>query len=592
MTYCSAFRAAAVFLVLTVSISVAQNAVVVTKDIARVLLLPYGDAKLVGIAKKGEKYKVLSKKNDWYQLEFKGSIGWIFQANVEGTQLGEAVQSQAALPPSASQPQPAQAPPATPSAPKQQTPPPQPQAQLPSVKQLAVPQKPPPQAPAVQQAAADQKKAQHKQKKPQNMAVDLPPAPVTPLAGSKELPTYSPESAEAGANPRQPSEKSSEASAKLQPKSEATQNASASSETAAAVPEMKYFEVTESTAKILARVSPESPILGMAHQIDCYPLIYAGASWCKILFGTDTGWVELRCGKIVNTPSVAPNISRIVIFTTVGVAGLLLIGVLIIVLVNSFRGRAARKVTVKKDLLIIAQTEKEIQHSLTDSMITLSKCFSEIGFHINYATDFEHAKGMIAHYLPDVIVVDWQLKTNALAAVESFLSDRTSTSNILVIFYNVPDSHQVPANKELPNVHYLGIVFSDREIFKLVTPLIITESETKAIRKSVETSALGGEIGHGSLIEVMQFIEIGRKTGCLYIVLDKPFGLCYFEQGRLTYAATQTRQGRDAVFEVLNLKKGHFHFVLDKTSQTKNVDLSTLEILMEWTKTVDEAHRS
>jgi hypothetical protein len=90
----------------------------------------------------------------------------------------------------------------------------------------------------------------------------------------------------------------------------------------------------------------------------------------------------------------------------------------------------------------------------------------------------------------------------------------------------------------------------------------------------------------------MQFIEIGRKTGCLYTVIDKPFGLIYFEQGRLTYAATQTRQGRDAVFEMLNLKKGHFHFVLDKTSQTKNVDLSTLEILMEWTKTVDEAHRS
>jgi hypothetical protein len=75
-------------------------------------------------------------------------------------------------------------------------------------------------------------------------------------------------------------------------------------------------------------------------------------------------------------------------------------------------------------------------------------------------------------------------------------------------------------------------------------------------------------------------------------VIEKPFGLIYFEQGRLTYAASQAKQGRDAVFEILGLTTGHFHFILDKVSQTKNVNLSTLEILMDWTKTVDEAHRT
>jgi hypothetical protein len=642
MINCFAFRAAAVFLLLTLSIAGAQNAVVVTKDIARVLLLPYGDAKLVGIAKKGERYKVLTKKNDWYQVEFKGGIGWIFQANVSGTQLGEPVPSQSppSSPPSSSSSQVQQAPqlpkqqqnmpqaqqvPAQikPQQPVPQAPSAQPkpqqapqQAQLPPVKQPPVQQKPaytpalePVKASAVQHgeekqqvtAEQSQKKVQHKQKKPQNVSVDLPPAAVTPIAGSKELPTYSPESAAAPESHPQPAEEPQAApppsvkqpAAKMETVSPVVQEKPAPAAEAASTGQgQKYFEVTESTVKILASVSPESPILGMAHKNECYPLLYAGASWCKIQFGSSPGWIELRCGKIVDTPSVTKSVSRIVIFSAVGGAGLLLVVVLIIVLVTSLRGKAARKVAVKKDLLIIAQSEKEIQYSLTDTMITMSKCFSEIGFHISYASDFEHAKNLIAHYLPDVIVVDWQLKTNALSTVESFLSDRTSTSNILVIFYNVPDSQVQPLRKELPNVHFLGILFSDRDIFKLVTPLIITETETKSIRKSVETSALGGDIGHGSLIEVMQFIEIGRKTGCLYTVIDKPFGLIYFEQGRLTYAATQTRQGRDAVFEMLNLKKGHFHFVLDKTSQTKNVDLSTLEILMEWTKTVDEAHRS
>jgi hypothetical protein len=124
-----------------------------------------------------------------------------------------------------------------------------------------------------------------------------------------------------------------------------------------------------------------------------------------------------------------------------------------------------------------------------------------------------------------------------------------------------------------------------------VTPLIMAAKSSRTIKKSVQTSALEGDIRLGNLMEVMQFIEIGKKTGCLYITVKSPFGLIYFENGRITYAATQGVQGKEAVFEILNLKEGHFHLVLDKTSQSKNVNLSTLEVLMDWTKVKDEALR-
>jgi hypothetical protein len=135
------------------------------------------------------------------------------------------------------------------------------------------------------------------------------------------------------------------------------------------------------------------------------------------------------------------------------------------------------------------------------------------------------------------------------------------------------------------------LIFSDRDIFKIVTPLIMTEKYHHTVKNSVQTSALEGDIRLGNLLEVMQFIEIGKKTGCLYITMSSPFGLIYFEHGRVTYAASKTALGKDAIFEILNLKEGHFHLVLDKVSQTKNVNLSTLEVLMDWTKVKDEALR-
>ncbi len=140
------------------------------------------------------------------------------------------------------------------------------------------------------------------------------------------------------------------------------------------------------------------------------------------------------------------------------------------------------------------------------------------------------------------------------------------------------------------NTVFLGLNFSDRDIFKLVTPLIKSE-KSKNLQKSMQSSALQGNIADGNLLEVLQFIEIGNKTGCLLIETDRPFGLIYFLNGRIIYAATaQEIIGKEAVFMILNLKEGNFRFILNRKPKSSNANLSTLEILMEWTKALDEAN--
>jgi hypothetical protein len=90
---------------------------------------------------------------------------------------------------------------------------------------------------------------------------------------------------------------------------------------------------------------------------------------------------------------------------------------------------------------------------------------------------------------------------------------------------------------------------------------------------------------------VLQFIEMGNKTGCLYIVLETPYGLIYFEKGRILYAASPAKQGKEAVIEILDLISGHFHFVMDKSTPNRNANHSCLEIVAEWTRLHDEADR-
>ena len=106
-------------------------------------------------------------------------------------------------------------------------------------------------------------------------------------------------------------------------------------------------------------------------------------------------------------------------------------------------------------------------------------------------------------------------------------------------------------------------------------------------------SAFQGDIAESSISEVLEFIEMGKKTGCLQIESESPLGILFFQQGRIVHAAAvDGMRGRDAVNYALGLKAGNFKFLLDKQPKVRDVNLSTLEVLMEWSKAADEARRS
>ncbi len=167
------------------------------------------------------------------------------------------------------------------------------------------------------------------------------------------------------------------------------------------------------------------------------------------------------------------------------------------------------------------------------------------------------------------------------------------------LFYNVPDPTSVPPCKALRNVNFLGLSVGDRDIFKVVTPLLVHKAETESaadIQKGLQRCALEGEIAGGNLLEVLQFIEIGSKTGCLMVETHGPFGLVYFSEGRIIYAAAKGPEGGpiygvEGVYEILNQPMGKFRFITNKQPKVANLNLPTLSVLMEWTKEKDESHK-
>jgi uncharacterized protein YraI len=508
-----------------------QTEVVVVDFFAKVYLAPNEKSKFIGLAQKGERYPVVDQHDTWVRIRFKNAIGWVYSSQV---------------------------------------------------------------GPVGSVAAATEQVVKDSVEKSETISEVRTDTAPTPSSDATEK--YISESETRSSSKASKSE-STVASVSQEPRTTNRQRNWFSKKSLPQLPSINqdlddttllFFQVTFGPARILSYLDPEAPILGMSKKGDLLPLIGEGDSWCKVLFNDTIGWIEHRYGKVVEETSTFDVKAYIPFFIIVGIIAIITILFLI------FKNRAKKGISistnVKKSGLIIAKTNKEIQYTLTDSVVSLERCFVEIGFTITTARDNQSIRDALSQSSPDVVLVDWKFDRNILTSLERLFATMPGSEKALFIIYNVPDPAAMRPSRILPNMTYLGNTFSDRDIFKIVTPIIISETN-KNMQRSVQSSALEGEIGEGNLLEVLQFIEIGRKSGCLLVETNQPFGLIYFTEGRIVYAATaQKILGKDAIFAVLNLKSGKFRFVTNKLPKVTNINLSTLEILMEWTKALDEAH--
>jgi uncharacterized protein YraI len=390
---------------------------------------------------------------------------------------------------------------------------------------------------------------------------------------------------------------------------------SADAEAADAKPSQKYAQVIKDNTLIRYYLDPQAPYLYKARKGDWFELIGEGDSWCKVACnkstpgndcndasGKDTsGWVKKTDVEILDTKPTKATIvveEAKTLFFGLLALGIVILIVSIIITFRHLKAERMRNVYVQKNALILAKESKHVQYMLTNATETMERCFSEIGFNVIVTKDSVTARNIIESSMPDLILVDWNFETAIFAKIDNLFARLALQTMPHFLFYNVPDPTAVPPCKALRNVNLLGISVVDRDIFKVVTPLLVhkTESESADIQKGVQRCALEGEIAGGNLLEVLQFIEIGSKTGCLMVETRGPFGLVYFGDGRITYAAAKGPDGGpiygvEAVYEILNQPMGKFRFITNKQPKVANLNLPTLSVLMEWTKEKDESHK-
>lgn len=102
------------------------------------------------------------------------------------------------------------------------------------------------------------------------------------------------------------------------------------------------------------------------------------------------------------------------------------------------------------------------------------------------------------------------------------------------------------------------------------------------------SSVFIGDLSEFLLSELIQLFHNHNKTGRLWVSRNYQRGSIYFNDGNIKSARLNDYTGEDALYKMLNWKKGRFEFESGEFAEAGNVDKTTLNILLEFSKRADE----
>ena len=100
-------------------------------------------------------------------------------------------------------------------------------------------------------------------------------------------------------------------------------------------------------------------------------------------------------------------------------------------------------------------------------------------------------------------------------------------------------------------------------------------------------STLRGNLESISLMDVVQLLNVNRKTGKLLVNQGKMSGILFVLNGDVVHAETPQVLGESAAFEILEWDRGEFEFISAKFKAPTTIKRSVPDLLMEAARTAD-----
>jgi len=191
---------------------------------------------------------------------------------------------------------------------------------------------------------------------------------------------------------------------------------------------------------------------------------------------------------------------------------------------------------------------------------------------------------------PDLLVSDYRMPGMDGKQLMEKLKSRPATAGTAVILMASKADISERLAQEAVEDHLEKPFFLKEAVRKIkrVVDRIALEKMTKA---GSDDGIVRGSLAQMNVIDLVQSLEMGRKS-CL-LTMTNAAEKCdiYFNQGQVKHAVYGSITGDQAVFKVLRWTEGNFQIDFEGKASEETTTLNTQGLLMEGLRLLDEAQR-
>lgn len=193
---------------------------------------------------------------------------------------------------------------------------------------------------------------------------------------------------------------------------------------------------------------------------------------------------------------------------------------------------------------------------------------------------------------PDLLVSDFRMPGMDGRQLVEKLRSRSTTSGVSVILLATKsDISEKLSIQDHAADDFVEKPFFLREATQRIKRMIDRIALEKLSKSSSSDGVVRGSLAQMNVIDLVQSLEMGRKSCLLTLTKDADKCEMYFSEGQVPHAKYGTLTGDAAVFKVLKWTGGSFQINFEGKTNQQTTTLNTQGLLMEGLRLLDEEKR-
>jgi CheY-like chemotaxis protein len=193
---------------------------------------------------------------------------------------------------------------------------------------------------------------------------------------------------------------------------------------------------------------------------------------------------------------------------------------------------------------------------------------------------------------PDILVSDFRMPGMDGRQLAEKLKSRSGTASISVVLLATrADISEKLATQDHLADEYVEKPFFLKEAVQRIKRVIDKVVLEKMSKSSSSDGLVRGNLSQMNVIDLVQSLEMGRKSCLLTLTRDGDKCEMYFSEGQVPHAVYGPLKGDAAVFKVLSWTDGNFQINFEGKTDQQSTTLNTQGLLMEGLRLLDESRR-